>query len=196
MALPRRATVERVTKETDIQLTLNLDGTGKASIQTDIGFLDHMLTALTKHARFDLELRCKGDLHIDDHHTAEDCALALGQALDQCLATRAGIRRFGHAYAPLDEALARAVVDLAGRPWPAIDLGFRRERLGTMATESLSHVLQSLAIASRTSLHVDVLKGENDHHRAEAAFKATALALRDAVARTASRDIPSTKGVL
>ncbi len=192
----RQATVERATKETTIELTLNLDGTGQASIDTGIGFLDHMLGALTKHARFDLTLTCKGDLVIDDHHTAEDCALALGQALDQALGERRGIARFGHAYVPLDEALARAVVDLSGRPWPAIDLGLTRERIGAIACENLTHVLQSLAIASRSSLHVDVLKGDNDHHRVEAAFKATALALRHAVSLTATDDIPSTKGVL
>lgn len=192
----RQATVERATKETTIELTLNLDGTGQASIDTGIGFLDHMLGALTKHARFDLSLTCKGDLVIDDHHTAEDCALALGQALDQALGERRGIARFGHAYVPLDEALARAVVDLSGRPWPAIDLGLTRERIGAIACENLTHVLQSLAIASRSSLHVDVLKGDNDHHRVEAAFKATALALRHAVSLTATDDIPSTKGVL
>lgn len=192
----RQATVTRTTKETAIELTLDLDGTGQADIATGIGFLDHMLGALTKHARFDLSLTCKGDLEIDDHHTAEDCALALGQALDEALGERRGITRFGHAYVPLDEALARAVVDLSGRPWPAIDLGLSRERLGTIASENLTHVLQSLAIASRSSLHVDVLKGDNDHHRVEAAFKATALALRKAVARDDTNQIPSTKGVL
>lgn len=192
----RQATVKRATKETSIELTLNLDGTGQAEIDTGIGFLDHVLGALTKHARFDLSLTCKGDLEIDDHHTAEDCALALGQALDQALGERRGIARFGHAYVPLDEALARAVVDLSGRPWPQIDLGLTRERIGAIACENLTHVLQSLAIASRSSLHVDVLKGDNDHHRVEAAFKATALALRQAVALDHSNDIPSTKGVL
>jgi len=194
--MTRSATIERTTKETAIELSLELDGTGQASVATGIGFLDHMITALTKHARFDLQLTCKGDLEVDDHHTAEDCALALGQALDEALGERRGIQRFGHAYVPLDEALARAVVDLSGRPWPAIDLGLRRERLGTIACENLTHVLQSLAIAARCSLHVDVLKGDNDHHRVEAAFKATALALRQAVALDGSDRVPSTKGVL
>jgi imidazoleglycerol-phosphate dehydratase len=192
----RTAAVRRTTRETDIELTLDLDGSGEADVATGIGFLDHMLSALAKHARFDLFLRCKGDLHIDGHHTSEDCALALGEAMDDALGDRRGIRRFGHAYAPLDEALARAVVDLSGRPWPEVDLGLRRERIGQMACENLSHVLRSLAIAVRASLHVDVLKGENDHHRAEAAFKACALALRQAVARDGTTDIPSTKGVL
>jgi imidazoleglycerol phosphate dehydratase HisB len=191
----RTAEVRRKTRETDITLHLNLDGTGASSIATGIGFLDHMLTTLARFARFDLDLTCSGDLHVDDHHTAEDCALALGGALDQALGDRRGIVRFGHAYAPLDEALARVVVDLSGRPWPQVDLGFRRERIGAIATENLTHVFQSLAMSARCALHVDVLKGENDHHRAEAAFKACALALRQAVARDGG-DVPSTKGVL
>ncbi|MCB9664811.1 MAG: imidazoleglycerol-phosphate dehydratase HisB [Alphaproteobacteria bacterium] len=195
-ASPRSATVQRHTAETRIEVQLVLDGSGEARVHTGLGFLDHMLTALTRHARFDLVLTCEGDLEIDDHHTAEDCALALGQALREALGDRRGIRRFGHAYAPLDEALCRAVVDLSGRPWPAISLGFRREGLGDMATENLVHFLQSLAMAGQLNLHVDVLAGDNDHHRAEAAFKATALALRAAVARDGHDEVPSTKGVL
>ncbi len=193
---PRSSTVQRTTSETAIELRLTLDGSGKADIQTGIGFLDHMLISLTRHARFDLHLRCKGDLEIDDHHTAEDCALALGQALDQALGDRAGITRFAHAYAPLDEALARVVIDLSGRPSATVELGLKRERIGDLASENIAHVFISLAMASRTSLHVDVLRGDNDHHRAEAAFKAAALALRQAVARDGSSDVPSTKGVL
>ncbi len=193
--IPRSHSLERKTRETRVALTLNLDGTGDANIQSNIGFLDHLLTTLTVHARFDLQLTCEGDLHIDDHHTAEDCALAIGTAIDQALGDRKGIRRFGHAYAPLDEALARSVLDLSGRPFAAVDLGLRRESLGTLACENISHVLRSLAMASRSTLHVELLKGENDHHRAEAAFKATALALRQAVARDGS-GIPSTKGSL
>lgn len=192
----RVASVERTTKETSIALTLDLDGTGEAEVSTGIGFLDHMLSALARHARFDLRLTCAGDLEVDDHHTAEDCALALGAALDQALGERRGIARFGSALAPLDEALVRAVVDLSGRPHPAIDLPFRRERLGRLATENVVHVFQSLAIAARCALHVDLLKGENDHHKAEAAFKAVALALRQAVASDGDARIPSTKGVL
>lgn len=191
----RGARVQRKTKETEITLVLAIDGTGKATISTGIGFLDHMLTTLARFARFDLELTCRGDLDVDDHHTAEDCALALGAALDQALGDRRGIVRFGYAYAPLDEALARVVVDLSGRPWPSVDLGLRRERIGAIATENLTHVFHSLAIAARCSLHADVLKGENDHHRVEAAFKALALALRQAVTRDGG-DVPSTKGVL
>ena len=192
----RSATVSRKTKETDITLTLDIDGSGTAEVATGIGFLDHKLATLTKHARFDLTLTCQGDLHIDDHHTAEDCALALGAALDEALGDRAGIGRFGSAYAPLDEALARAVIDLSGRPYAYVSLGLHRERLGGLACENVGHVLRSLATAARATLHVDLLRGENDHHRAEAAFKATALALRQAVHTGGGGDVPSTKGVL
>ena len=192
----RRGRIERRTAETSIRLELLLDGEGVSEIETGIGFLDHMLTALAKHARFDLELECDGDLDVDDHHTAEDCALALGAAIDQALGERRGIRRFGHACAPLDEALARVVVDFSGRPSAHVDLGFRRERIGDIATENLTHVFVSLATTARMTLHVDVLKGSNDHHRAEAAFKALALALREAVALDGTGEVPSTKGVL
>lgn len=192
----RQATLERLTSETEIRLTLELDGSGKAVIDTGLGFFDHMLTALAKHSRIDLELACSGDLHVDDHHTIEDCGIALGQALDRALGDRRGIRRFAHAYAPLDEALARVVVDLSGRPSPHVALGLVRPKIGDVAAENLGHFFESLAIAGRMALHVDVLKGSNDHHRAEAAFKALALALKDAVATTAHGDIPSTKGLL
>ena len=192
----RRAETTRKTKETDITLQLNLDGGGVAEVATGIGFLDHLLTTLAKHARFDLTLRCQGDLHIDDHHTAEDCALALGAAIDQALGERAGITRFGSAYAPLDEALARAVIDLSGRPYAYVELGLARQALGGLSCENIGHVLRSLAMAARATLHVECLRGENDHHRAEAAFKAVALALREAVARTGEDSVPSTKGVL
>ena len=191
----RHATIQRTTAETRIEGTLVLDGSRQVAVATGIGFLDHLVTALAHHAGFDLELRCTGDLEVDDHHTAEDCALTLGAALDTALGDRAGIARFGWAYAPLDEALARAVVDLSGRPWPEVELGLTRERLGALACENVGHVLRSFAIAARCALHVDVIRGANDHHRAEAAFKATALALRQAVARTGDT-IPSTKGVL
>ena len=193
---PRITTIVRTTRETDITLTLNLDGTGETSIKTGIGFLDHMLTALARHARFDLTLRCKGDLDVDGHHTSEDCALALGTAIDQALGERRGIQRFGFAFCPLDEALTRVVVDLSGRPAHVVSLGLRREKIGAMATENITHVFQSLAIAMRASIHVDCLRGENDHHRSESAFKACALALRQAVSQTNDTRIPSTKGVL
>jgi imidazoleglycerol-phosphate dehydratase len=192
----RTATVTRATRETSITVTLDLDGSGRADARTGVGFLDHLLTALSRHARFDLALTCEGDLAVDDHHTAEDCALALGQALDRALGERRGVARFGWAYAPLDEALARAVVDLSGRPYAEVTLGLRREAIGGLACENIPHVLRSLATAAQLTLHVDVLKGENDHHRAEAAFKATALALKQAVARSGFEDVPSTKGTL
>ncbi len=193
---PREAVIDRRTKETEISVRLNLDGSGAAEVATGIGFLDHLLDALAKHARFDLELSCKGDLLIDDHHTAEDCGLTLGTALQQALGSRVGIRRFGYAYAPLDEALARAVVDISGRPFADVNLGLTRERLGELSCESIPHVLSSLASTAGLTLHVDVLKGENDHHRAEAAFKAVALALREAVEASGFDDVPSTKGSL
>jgi imidazoleglycerol phosphate dehydratase HisB len=192
----RSAEVVRKTSETDVTLALTLDGGGHAEIATGVGFLDHMLTSLARPAQLDLTLKCEGDLEIDDHHTVEDCALALGQALDRALGERRGIARFGWAYAPLDEALARAVVDLSGRPCAVIELGLAREMLGDVACENLAHFLASLATSARMALHVDVLRGSNDHHRAEAAFKALALALRQAVATDGSNRVPSTKGVL
>ncbi|HHN75115.1 MAG TPA: imidazoleglycerol-phosphate dehydratase HisB [Acidobacteria bacterium] len=192
---PRRATGQRRTGETRFELKLNLDGSGRCRIATGIGFLDHLLEALAFHARFDLEIEGTGDLRVDDHHSAEDCALLLGGTLDRALGDRSGIRRFGAAHAPLDEALARAVVDLSGRPWPEVHLGLRRERLGTLACENVTHVLRSLALAARITLHVDLLRGDNDHHRAEAAFKAVALALGQAVTRDGG-PVPSTKGAL
>ena len=192
----RIATIARVTRETDISLQLNLDGTGTADVTTGIGFLDHLLTALALHARFDLRLTCRGDLLVDDHHTAEDCALAIGSAIDQALGDRSGITRFGSAYAPLDEALSRAVVDCSGRPFARVALGLRREQLGALSCENTGHVISSLATMARMTVHVDVLQGDNDHHRAESAFKALALALRVAVARDGSTGVPSTKGVL
>jgi imidazoleglycerol-phosphate dehydratase len=192
----RIGTVERRTAETAVTVRLVLDGTGRAEIASGLGFLDHMLAALARHARFDLELTCEGDLEVDDHHTVEDCALALGSALDSALGERRGIRRFGFAFAPLDEALARVVVDLSGRPAPQVALGLRRERIGEVACENLAHFFRSFAVAGRMALHVDLERGENDHHRVEAAFKALALALRTAVSLDGSEDVPSTKGVL
>ncbi|MBL9100857.1 MAG: imidazoleglycerol-phosphate dehydratase HisB [Myxococcales bacterium] len=193
--MPRTATIQRTTAETAVRVALTLDGSGAADVATGLGFLDHMLAQLARHARLDLELRCQGDLHVDDHHTVEDCALALGQALADALADKRGVRRFGHAYAPLDEALARVVLDLSGRPWPEVHLPLARERLGEVACESLIHFLNSFAIAARMTLHVDLIRGSNDHHKIEATFKALALALRQAI--TVDGDaVPSTKGVL
>jgi imidazoleglycerol-phosphate dehydratase len=192
----RGAAVARTTRETTVRVTLALDGSGTAEVKTGVGFLDHLLETLARHARLDLTLTCEGDLRVDDHHTAEDSALALGEALDRALGERRGISRFGWAYAPLDEALARAVVDCSGRPFAAVDLGLGREAIGGLACENITHVLRSLALAARLTMHADVLRGENDHHRAEAAFKALALALRQAVSRSGFDDVPSTKGTL
>ncbi|MBT5433271.1 MAG: imidazoleglycerol-phosphate dehydratase HisB [Rhodospirillaceae bacterium] len=192
----RTGTVARKTRETDITVTVNLDGSGRAEIATGLRFLDHLFDALTRHSRMDVTLSCSGDLDIDDHHTAEDCALAFGEAFDQALGDKRGIRRFGEGHAPLDEALARAVIDLSGRPFAYVDLGLRREKVGDIATEMIGHVLQSFAMGAKMTLHVELIRGQNDHHRAEAAFKALALALRMAIAHSGHDEVPSTKGVL
>ncbi len=193
--MTRRAEIERETAEVTIRGHLELDGTGTADVKTGLGFLDHMLATLAKHGRFDLSLTATGDTQVDDHHTVEDCAIVLGRALDQALGDRTGIRRFGHAYAPLDEALSRAVVDLSGRPWPEISIEFTRETIGEVATENIVHFLRSFAIEGRMALHVDLLRGDNDHHKAESAFKALAIALRSAAAGDGD-GVPSTKGTL
>lgn len=192
----RVAAVSRTTLETTVTCRLDLDGAGVVDVRTGLGFLDHMIGALAKHGGLDLSLNADGDVHVDDHHTVEDCGLVLGQAVLEAVGDRRGIRRFGHAYAPLDEALARAVIDLSGRPWPEVHVPFLRPAIGGVASESLVHFLQSFAIAGRMNLHVDLVRGTNDHHKFEAAFKATALALREAVRRTGDDAVPSTKGVL
>ena len=194
--MTRTATVTRETAETRVSCTVDLDGTGRAAITTGIGMLDHLLGALARHSRIDVSLTCAGDLHVDDHHTAEDCAITLASALDTALGERRGIGRFGSAYAPLDEALVRAVIDLSGRPWAEVHLALRADKLGGLSSQNVSHVLRSLAIGLRAALHVDVVRAENDHHQAEAAFKAVALALRQAVATDGTTTVPSTKGVL
>lgn len=192
----RTGRIDRETRETSIVGMIDLDGEGEIAVRTGIGFLDHLLTCLAFHAGWNLELTCRGDLEVDDHHSAEDCALALGEAISDAIGERRGIRRFGSAFAPLDEALARAVVDLSGRPWPAVDLGLQREMVGALATENITHVVNSLAHALGAAIHVDVIRGANDHHRAEAAFKALALALREALAIGGRNRVPSTKGCL
>jgi imidazoleglycerol-phosphate dehydratase len=194
----RIASSSRSTKETRIQCSVNLDGTGVSKVNTGLGFFDHMLTALSKHSKIDIALQCDGDLEVDDHHSVEDCALTLGACIDKALGDKRGIRRYGSAYAPLDEALARAVVDFSGRASSCIDLQFQREKVGEVSTEMLTHALESLASAARLTLHVDVLRGRNDHHRSEAAFKALALALRQAVSIDGvdAASVPSTKGCL
>ncbi|GAA5873745.1 hypothetical protein JCM16303_002574 [Sporobolomyces ruberrimus] len=196
----RTATVARNTSETSIECTITLDHAPgvKQSIEvsTGIGFLDHMLTALAKHGQMSLSLKCKGDLWIDDHHTAEDCSLALGEAFKAALGERRGIRRYGTGFAPLDEALARAVLDISSRPYFCGDLQLVREKIGDLSTEMIPHVFESFAQAAGVTLHVDVIRGKNDHHKAEASFKALALAIREAIQRDSSGEVPSTKGVL
>lgn len=196
MSEPRTGRIRRTTKETDVTVELTVDGNGQVEVRTGLGFFDHMLTALGTHAGFDLRLTCDGDLHVDDHHTVEDCALALGEALDQALGSRTAIERFADAVVPMDETLARAAIDLVRRPHAEVRLGFERPMIGAVATEMLTHALRSLAIAGRFTLHVDILRGENDHHRAEAAFKATARALQAAVRLRAGAAPVSTKGVM
>jgi imidazoleglycerol phosphate dehydratase HisB len=193
--MTRTARITRETAETNIECLLELDGTGRFEIKTGLGFLDHMLSALAKHGRFDLNLTASGDTHIDDHHTIEDCAIVLGRALNEALGDRSGITRFGYSYAPLDESLSRAVVDLSGRPWPEIQLSLARDMVGDVAAENLTHFLRSLAMEARMALHVDVIRGDNDHHKAESAFKAVAIALRGAV-EVIGDEVPSTKGSL
>ncbi|KND03237.1 imidazoleglycerol-phosphate dehydratase [Spizellomyces punctatus DAOM BR117] len=195
----KTATISRKTNETDIHVNLALDQYQAQSIEvnTGVGFLDHMLHALAKHSRWSLTLTCKGDLHIDDHHTAEDCAIALGYAFKQALGPPTGIKRFGYAYAPLDEALSRAVVDVSGRPHAVVELGLKREKIGDLSCEMIPHVIESFATSAGLTVHVDVIRGFNDHHRAESAFKALAVALREAISPSgAPNDVPSTKGTL
>jgi imidazoleglycerol-phosphate dehydratase len=193
--MTRRADFERETKEVTIRGYLDLDGSGTSDVKTGLGFLDHMLTTVARHGHFELELTATGDTEVDDHHTVEDCAILLGRALDRALGDRTGIARFGHAYVPLDEALSRAVVDLSGRSWAEISIDFTRDTIGEVATENLVHFLRSFAIEGRMALHIDLLRGDNDHHKAESAFKAMAIALRRAVAADGS-GVPSTKGTL
>lgn len=193
--MSRSAEIERTTGETRIAAVLDLDGLGAADIDTGLGFLDHMLVTLVRHSGFDLRLSASGDVEVDDHHTVEDCAIVLGRAVDEALGDRAGITRFGYAYAPLDESLCRAVVDLSGRPWPEVSLAFSRSSIGAVATENIAHFFRSLAVEARMALHIDLIRGDNDHHKAESAFKALALALREAVAPRGG-GVPSTKGTL
>ena len=188
--------IERNTRETQIAVLIDPWGRGEPKIRTGLGFYDHMWTALAYHGGIQLEVDAHGDLEIDDHHTVEDVALTIGAAFDQWLGPRRGIRRFGHAYVPMDETLARAAVDLVARPYSVIRLGFRGFHLGQVATENLTHALQSFASSSRITLHAEVLYGDNDHHRSEAAFKAVGRALRMAVERTQREEVPSTKGAM
>jgi imidazoleglycerol-phosphate dehydratase len=193
----RTSKVERTTRESSIVVALNVDGSGKAQIDTGIGFLDHMLTLLAGHGMFDLEVKATGDLHVDEHHTAEDTMLCLGRAFDQALGDRRGIVRTAHSYVPMDESLALVAVDLSGRPYCVVNAEFVTPRLGTLGTDLIFHLFESFAIQARMNLHAQVLYGRNDHHKVEALFKGLARAL-DAATQLDSRrqDVPSTKGTL
>ncbi|GAO40429.1 imidazoleglycerol-phosphate dehydratase [Sphingomonas changbaiensis NBRC 104936] len=194
----RTATVNRNTAETKIGVTVNLDGTGVYRVATGIGFLDHMLEQLSRHALIDIDVTVDGDLHIDQHHTTEDSALAIGDAISKALGDRRGIMRYGTAYAPMDEALTRAAVDISGRPFLVWKLEFTQEKLGEWDTELVEHWFHSFAQSAGLTLHVENLYGRNNHHLVESAFKALARALRQAVeidSRKADA-VPSTKGVL
>jgi imidazoleglycerol-phosphate dehydratase len=192
----RRVTVSRRTRETEIDITLDLDGSGRADISTGIGFYDHLLTSLAHHGLFDLQVRATGDLDVDEHHTVEDVALVLGSAFAEALGDRAGIGRFGEASVPMDESLATAVIDVGGRPYAVIDLPFRGERVGALPLQLIDHSLESFARTAGATLHLHG-SGRNDHHLAEAAFKALARALRVACEVEPRREgVASTKGSL
>ncbi len=196
--MSRTATIKRTTLETDIALKLDLDGSGQGEIATGVGFLDHMLTALTRHALFDLSVQATGDLHIDAHHTTEDIGIVLGCAFNQAIGDKRGICRFGHAVVPMDEALVEAAIDISGRPLLAWSVAFERPRVGEMDTELFEEFFHAFASNALITLHITQKAGRNAHHVAEACFKATARALRAAVAadpRTGGV-IPSTKGSL
>ena len=194
----RAATVKRKTNETDIEVAINLDGTGASAIATGIGFLDHMLDLLARHSRIDLKLRAQGDLHIDQHHTTEDCGIALGQAVKQALGDMRGITRYCDVHIPMDEALTRVAIDISGRPFLVFKAQFARDKVGTFDTELVREWFQAFAMNAGITLHVETLYGANDHHVAESCFKALARALRGAVSidARAAGEVPSTKGVL
>ena len=194
----RTASVARLTGETRIELTLIIDGTGQMEGHTAIGFFDHMLNAFVKHAGFDVKLSCEGDLYIDDHHTIEDVGICLGQAFAKAVGDKTGIQRFGSCYAPLDEALARVVVDISGRSYLAFDANFSRSGIGAFSTEMVQEFFRAFTDHARITLHVTLLSGINAHHQVEAIFKAAARALRQAVSLDPGQVgvIPSTKGVL
>ncbi len=196
--MARTATIERSTSETSIELTLALDGTGQSEIDTGIGFLDHMLTALARHALFDLRVRAEGDLHIDDHHTTEDVGIVLGQAFAKALGEKRGIRRFGQALVPMDEALVEAAVDISGRAFLAWGVSFPTAKVGTMDSELFEEFFRAFASHAGITLHITAKAGHNTHHLAEACFKATARALRGAVELDSRVGdvVPSTKGSL
>ena len=191
--MPRTATVSRKTAETDIRLTLDLDGTGRADVQTGIGFFDHMLEQIAKHGGFALRLECQGDLQVDEHHTVEDCALALGEALRKALGDKRGIGRYGFLL-PMDEARAQVAIDLSGRSYAVFEGKFSRDQVGGLPTELVPHFFRSLADSLGAAIHVSVT-GDNTHHQVESCFKAVGRALRVALRRE-GEELPSTKGVL
>ena len=194
----RTATVTRNTSETQITVSLNLDGTGTAKFDTGIPFLEHMLDQIARHGLIDLDIHCRGDLHIDDHHSVEDIGITLGQALKQALGDKTGIRRYGHSYVPLDEALSRVVLDLSGRPGLTYNIDFTRAVIGKFDVDLLSEFFHGLVNHSMMTLHIDNLRGVNAHHQAETVFKAFGRALRMAVERDErmAGKMPSTKGTL
>ncbi|MEO7105484.1 MAG: imidazoleglycerol-phosphate dehydratase HisB [Rhodoferax sp.] len=194
----RIAEVTRNTAETKIRVRVNLDGTGQARLSTGIGFFDHMLDQIARHGLIDIEIECDGDLHIDGHHTVEDVGITLGQAFHQAVGDKKGIRRFGHAYVPLDEALSRVIIDFSGRPGLVMDVPFKSGMIGAFDTQLAHEFFQGFVNHALVTLHIDNLKGENAHHQAETVFKAFARALRAAVERDprAAGMIPSTKGSL
>ncbi len=193
----REATITRKTKETDIAITINLDGSGKHQISTGVGFLDHMLTAVAVHGLFDLQVKTVGDLHIDAHHTIEDTGIVLGQCIDQALGDRKGINRMGHSYVTMDEALGFVALDLSGRPYTVFSADWHAPMIGQFPTSIIGHFFESVAFQSKMNLHAKVEYGRDDHHQAEALFKAFARALRTAVEHDPRRTgIASTKGTL
>lgn len=194
----RTARIARKTSETDIFVEVNLDGTGSYEISTGIGFLDHMIEQFSRHSLIDVTLRVAGDLHVDQHHTTEDSAIALGQAIAQALGDKAGIGRYGSVYSPMDEALARVALDISGRPWLVWNAGFTQPRLGEMDTELFEHWFQSIAQAIGITLHIELLYGQNNHHIIEGIFKGFARAMRVAVELDPRKGgaVPSTKGQL
>ena len=194
----RQAEVKRTTKETDIAVAVNLDGSGKATVATGIGFLDHMLDLLARHSRVDINVKAKGDLHIDHHHTTEDVGIALGQAVKQALGDMKGIARYADVHVPMDEALTRVAIDISGRPVLVFKVEFGRDKVGPFDTELVQEWFQAFAMNAAVTLHVATLYGGNDHHIAESCFKGLARALRAAVAidPRAAHEVPSTKGTL
>ena len=194
----RQASVKRTTKETDIEVAVDLDGTGASSISTGVGFFDHMLDLLARHSRIDLIIKAKGDLHIDQHHTTEDVGIALGQAVKQALGDMKGITRYADVHVPMDEALTRVAVDISGRPFLVFSAEFVRDKVGSFDTELVQEWFQAFAMNAAVTLHVATLYGGNDHHIAESCFKGLARALRAAVAidPRAAHEVPSTKGTL